>query len=133
MNIIDGAKFLFPEVAYSIVATIYLIKLDYLNKRLLSLGFKNSFDLMAYEHYTPTKFFLFALVLFGIGCYLVFSRCCRIFRQSMKFEELIAAFIAIIVIIVLLILLFTFINNPILRAVLVVCASIIGGAYILGN
>lgn len=133
MNVADYVKHLLPEIIYSVVSTIYLFRLDKLNKELLSMNFGNSFKLMAYENYAPTKFFMFVLVLFGIGCYLVVHRGYSIIREPQSFDEIVSAIMAIVVTIIFLILLFMFINNPILRAILVVCASIIGGAYFFAN
>lgn len=133
MNFLDYVKYLWLEEIYSIFAIIYLFNLDKLNKRLLSMTFDNAFKLVAYDSYAPAKFFLLVLVLFGIGCCLVAKRCFNIMEEPLSFGEIISSLVAIVVIIIFLICLIVFINNPILRAIMVVCASIIGGAYIWGK
>jgi len=129
----DYARYLWAEVLYSIMAVIYLLQLNQLNKRLLAKGFEDAFRLMGYENYKPAKFFVFALVLFGIGIYLVFKKGTSILYERLSFSEIISALVAIVVIIIFLVLILIFINNPILRAVLTICAAVIGFAYVATN
>lgn len=126
-------KYFWLEEIYSILALIYLYNLDKLNKKLLSIGFDNPFKLVAYDNYAPAKFFLLVLILFGIGCCLVAKRFFSIIGEPLSLGEIISSIVAMGVILVFLIFLFVFINNPILRAIMGVCASIIGLAYIWGK
>lgn len=105
---------------------IYLIKLNALNKELLSYNFSSAFTLLIYKNYEPLKFFGIASGLFLIGCILFNRGIHRIRWELESFEELVVSCLTTLAIIILLILLIVFIDNPILRAVFVSCLVIFG-------
>lgn len=126
MKIGDCIKNLLWEIIYSVTMTVYLIRLNALNKELLSGNFINVFELLQYKDYAPLTFFGVALFLFLIGCFLIWLRIRR-YRWGMDtFEDLVMSFLAIVTIFILLILLIVFINNPILRAVFAAGLVVLG-------
>jgi len=132
MNVIDYVKYLLPEGLYSITSMIYLFFLNALNKRLLSINFDNNpFELLSYEGYNPVKFFVMALILFIIGVCLMFYRKNCIRDRALSFGETVATLIALVIILVFLVLIFSFIDNPILKAVLLVLG--IGAGLLYGS
>lgn len=123
---------MWKEIIFAFVMIIYLIQLNGLNRELNFYEFDNSFALLQYKDFIPIKFFLVAVVLFSVGCILVYHDF-RYWRKSCdSFEEMITIFLTIVIIIILLILLIIFIDNPILKAILSVVLTICGLAGIKG-
>lgn len=119
MRIWQCVKKLVAEIIYLIVNVMYLILLNQLNKE-LRLQNLNALKLLMYDGYIALKFFGVAILLFGIGCYLLRRRIKIIKTDSDCWEEVLASIIAILILIVLLILLIIYINNPILQAIFTV-------------
>lgn len=114
------------EIVYVAVMSIYLLQLNFLNKELLSKDFKWAFNLLQYKNYAPLKFFAGAVILFFVGCVLVYLRVGHIREKALSFEEIIVSVLAIILTIMLLILLIALINNPILRTVFITALAVVG-------
>lgn len=109
------------EIVYLIVTVIYLIFLNRLNHILLSKFNNNDyFDILKYNNYETIIYFVIAIVLFFIGTMLIIYRWKEIRDIELEFEDIILNFIIMFILCVLMILIVIFINNPILRAVLVV-------------
>ncbi|HAX51817.1 MAG TPA: hypothetical protein DIW17_09935 [Clostridiales bacterium] len=131
MNIRDCAKYLWPEGTYTFITAIYLFLLNKLNTKLLSIDFESPVKLLSFEGGTPIKYFVIALLLFGIGALLIWYRldCIRYKTDSMS--ERLCAFVAILVLSVFLCLIFIFIDNPIFRAVLATVFMVVSIGYAL--
>lgn len=123
MNIRNYIKFLLPEEIYAIITIIYLIRLNKLNKQLLSVKFGNSLELLAYDDSKPIRYFVIALILFVVGGIIIYFRIKKIQSENLCFRDMALSLVSIVIIIVFLMLLFVLINNPILRAILVVVAG----------
>lgn len=117
---------IWKEIIFTIVMVIYLVELNALNKELNSCNFDNPFALLQYKDFVALRFFIAALVLFLIGCLLVWHGIRYLLRKCDSFEEMITMLLVVMVIIGLLILLIVFIDNPILRAVFSVALAIAG-------
>lgn len=120
MRVTDYIIGLIKEIIYLVVTVIYLIRLDNLNRELLSQNFAGAWELLAYKQYAALKFFCWAAILFFIGCVLLHSRICHMRRYEEAFGQILSSILAIAVISILLVLIFLFIDNPILRAVFTV-------------
>lgn len=130
MDFKDYFEKLWYKIIYALSVIVYLVFLNKLNKELLSYSFSSSFDLLAYNEHAALKYFGIAVILFGIGCYLIYREI-RSFRMELDyFEEMIIAICTIAVIIILLILIIVFIDNPILRAILTAALTI--GIFVAG-
>jgi Integral membrane protein (PIN domain superfamily) len=144
MSFKDCFKFLWKEILYSIVTTVYLIYLNLLNNELLPLKFGNPgaelsaeeagwldfpyhLDLLSYNDWSPAIYFGVAFILFSIGCILLWlnGKTLRARFNSLSFVDCLLLVIAILVIIVFLFLIIVFINNPIFKAILSVLLGII--------
>lgn len=120
------------EIIYIILTIIYLVKLNILNKELLSCNFNNSFELLQYKNYTPVIYFAIAIALFFIGCFLEYRRFSCIWNQENSFEEIMLSLLALLLMPVLLILLIALIKIPILKAIFTI-VGIITGVGALSN
>jgi len=134
---------LFGELLYVVFATIYLIRLNELNKELLSAYFGHSLDLsgsydfvntfsvtfstelLAYNDGIAMNFLKVAAVLSVIGVGIIVFRVWRVWCSNFSSDKIVFAFISILMIIIFLCLIFNFINVPILKAFLVMVG--IGG------
>ena len=65
MRVTDYIIGLIKEIIYLVVTVIYLIRLDNLNRELLSQNFAGAWELLAYKQYAALKFFC---------CHIVFYR-----------------------------------------------------------
>ncbi|WP_294855915.1 hypothetical protein [uncultured Oscillibacter sp.] len=119
------------EAPYALIVTAYLLALNGLNHRLLSLSAQNEaispFELLSYHNYEPLYFFFIAVVLTISGVALSIYHLHQIRYMELEYEELLATLLSILINILLIILLFVFINNPILRAIICVVFIVIGG------
>lgn len=117
---------MWKEIIFAVVMVIYLSQLHSLNKELNICNFDDAFALLEYKEWMPVKFFLVAVLLFLIGCLLIYGEARYWRRQCNSFEEMIIVLLTIIIMVGLLILLIIFINNPILKAILTACLGICG-------
>lgn len=115
------------EGSYAIFVVFFLYKLYRLNQELLSLSAGTPFELLRYHHYKPLYFFAAAVVLsiFGAGIIIYFVHNIRYSELDPIF--LFSAFLLIFVNILLIVLIVIFINNPILRAIILAVAALVGG------
>ena len=98
------------EIVYLTITVIYLILLNNFNHVLLSKFDNDDYiNILFYNNYETIIYFFIAFVLFVIGACLIVRRYRKIKYEDLEFEE----------IMLLLILIIVFINNPILRAVLI--------------
>lgn len=120
------------EILFAFAMIVYLVQLSDLNKELNFMDFDSSFELLQYRDFIAVKFFIVALVLFFIGCVLVWQGMRCLLRKCDSFEEMITMILVIAGIVGLLILLIIFINNPILKAILTVVLCVCGFISIKG-
>ena len=108
------------EIVYLTITVIYLILLNNFNHVLLS-KFDNDYyiNILFYNNYETIIYFFIAFVLFVIGACLIVRRYRKIKYEDLEFEEIMLNLIAMFVLLILIILIIVFINNPILRAVLI--------------
>ena len=132
MKLRDYCMNVFGELLYCIFTVVYLIKLNLLNKELFLRKFESSFELLRYKDFVPLKFFVVAVILFGVGCVFLHRRIRCIFTQSWEFDEMVISVMAILLVSILLITLIVFINNPILRAVCVSVLLVVGVSSVSG-
>lgn len=129
MSIIDFVKFLWKEMAYIILTSVYLVNLNDLNQKLNSLDSLNLVELLMYENSSALKYFALALLLFIVGLFIIICKAKFIYPNEFVFEKSIASIIAIIITFIFLILIFFFINEPILRTIFLVTSA--GGGAII--
>ena len=122
------------EKTYAIIDTLYLLptmiflkKLNDLNVILLALESTSPLVILRYENYKPLKYFVFACILAVVGAYL----CIYFFRQILctylgNVGVLVAVF-SIIVDALSIICIIISINNPILRSIIAIMATLIVG------
>lgn len=125
------AEKLWYKVIYFVLVIVYLISLNNLNEELLSQNFDVAFTLLAYNNYAAIKFFIMALGLFLIGCYLIYREVRNLKIGLENFEEIIVALATIVIIVTLLLLIIVFIDNPILQAVLTAVLVVVGGVSVM--
>lgn len=123
MDVKEYIKFLLPEEIYVMITIVYLRKLDSLNKQLFSIRFESPLDLLVYDDSKPVWYFIVAVCLFIVGGIIIYHRVKSVFRKTLCFGEVVSSMVSIVVIISFLVLIYIFINNPILRAVLVAVAA----------
>ncbi|WP_439443651.1 hypothetical protein ACSMFR_02320 [Listeria aquatica] len=107
---------------YTAVTCIFLVKLNSLNRVLMDDGYdKNAFSLISYNNFQPFKYFIFTLLLVGLGAYLFYRLFrCLVCEYEMSWWEILALILAILCSLILVILLIIFIQVPIFRAILAV-------------
>ena len=119
MNVLKlGCRYLWLEIVYIILTSIYLFLLNGLNVTLLKLYDKDEYiSILAYNNFQPVWFFLVALIfiLFGIG--ISIYRFKKIKNSSLEMMEALFSLLSIVIMIFIIILIFIFIDNPIMRAV----------------
>lgn len=111
---------------YLIATIVYLVCLNKLNHVLLMQNFESSFKLLSYDNNIALKYFAVGVILFVIGCILLYQEGKKFMRGLEDFAEVIIGMATIIVVLILVILIIVFINNPILRAILVTISIILG-------
>lgn len=115
---------LWLKAVYLLLVILYLVNLNKLNKELLACNFDDAFVLLEYNDCAPVKYFVCAVFLFGIGCFIIFYEIRKLKMEAEDFEEILISICTIIVIVFFLYLIFCFINNPILRAILIAISLI---------
>ena len=112
-------RILWIESIYSIVNIIFICFLNDLNKKLLALYPKEEwFKILTYDGSKALYFFYMTVVLIIIGILIGGYRFKMIKNKELDFEEICLYIFSIILVIFWLITLVIFINNPILRAII---------------
>lgn len=127
------AEKLWYKIIYLMVVIVYLICLNRLNHVLLMHHFETPFELLAYDDNIALEYFFKGLVLFVIGCMLLYREGKNLKRGLEDFREIIIAISTIIVVSVLIVLIIIFIDNPILRAVMLAILIILGAVETVAN
>lgn len=123
---------IFLQMIYSFITAIFLYNLDKLNKILLFKYKDNPIELLSYANYKPMWYFVYTVVFVLIGlAFLVYY--IRNWKENVK-ESIFLFVIGLTGAILAIILLIVFINNPILKAILL---AIVGAGFlgfvVLGN
>lgn len=133
MDIKDYVKQSWYKIVYALIVVIYLICLNGLNERLLERDFASSFELLAYDNGIAMKYFIYAMILFIVGCVLLYREVKSMIKVIEDFEGIEMSLITIIILIALLIMIIVLINNPILRAIMCSIFLILGAGYLFTN
>lgn len=120
------------QLIYSFITAIFLYNLDKLNSMLLEKNYSNPIDLLSYNNNQPMWYFFYTVVYMLIACgFLTYY--IRNWKENIQ-ESVYLLFIGSLGAISTIILLIIFINNPILKAILL---AIIGasslGFVVFGN
>lgn len=121
------------KIIYAIIVVVYLICLNNLNERLLERNFGSSFELLAYDNGIAMKYFIYAMILFIVGCVLVYLDFKKLIKELENYKEIKLTAITIIFLLTLLIMIIIFINNPILRAIMCSILVVLGAGYLFTN
>lgn len=129
MYFIEFIKIKKLETAYLFICAVFLFNLQKLNTILIKEGLNSRpFDLIIFDGYKPLIYFVATVFLFLIGAALIVHNFRSIVRSNLSLGEIALAIVSIIVIVIVMLLLLILIDNPILRAVLVV-ATASGGIF----
>lgn len=105
------------EIIYYIVTLIYIVKLHFLNKKLVNFV-NEPLKLLSYDNYSALWYFLIAIILFIIGGIIIWNRIKDYaFYEKDLFESLVIV-LNIFFVFACMVLIFIFINNPILQAIM---------------
>ncbi|RHX72010.1 hypothetical protein D2U14_11350 [Lacticaseibacillus paracasei] len=125
----------FYETVLVIAVSYYLWKLNSLNRIIHkvigdNVDFKSAFDVVSYDNYAPLWYALWALVFVVISVVLAiwFFRAAQ--YNSFNLQFLLLFGLSSVINVVLIIMIWDFINNPILRAIIIV---IIAGTALLAS
>ncbi|MBC1431319.1 hypothetical protein HB952_05455 [Listeria welshimeri] len=131
MSDIEHKSVLIFILIYTVITTIFLIKLNQLNNILHARGYdQHAFELLKYNDFQPIGYFVFTIILCFAGGILIYflGRCMFQCGEATPWEFLILL-LGILIVIGLIILLICFIQNPIFRAILVaVSVGVVGVA-----
>lgn len=105
-------KKLWYKIIYMVLVVIYIVKLDKLNKQILSKKFNSSFSLIAFDDYKPLEYFGIAALLIGDD------------------RDIIIIICSIIVMIISILFIVKFISVPIFKAILISICLICGAVYV---
>ncbi len=131
-KLIDYLAFSLIEVIYLIATCIYLFKLHALN-RVLSPFSDNAYEVLTYKDGIAIYYFVIALVMMGIGAFIIKWRLSQFKNKYLQEEEKMAIIINVIVICCLFLAIWIFINNPILRAVILALIGVGITGFTLSN
>lgn len=125
----DTIKKCWFEVTYIIISIIFMVKLNSLNRVLFATQLNDEpFQMLMHDNYKPIKFFALTLFFAAISiCEIVF-RIRKIRNFNLSTSDIFMNVMIIIIMFVIAIVLFWLINNPILRAIIIVMG--IGGAIV---
>ncbi|WP_338631837.1 hypothetical protein [Clostridium baratii] len=136
MDYSNYCKLAVPIIPFVPATIWFLVRLRKLNKFLIEYySNTSSIELLSYNNYEPTKFFLGAIFLAIAGCFVIFRYINLMRRYNLEFIEMILAISSIIVTGILIILIIKTINIPILQAVisLSVTCGVIGISILNSN
>lgn len=115
ISIREIIRYIYFELGYIVVVTIYLITLNGLNKELNN--FDNFIEILSYRDFLAVKYFIGAILLLFIGAWRIWKRIEHMRSEQYSVLEIFLDMAIIIIIAILLILIFNFIQVPILKAV----------------
>ena len=111
-----------------------MIKLNLLNKELLDEYIhEDSLELLKYREYLPLKYFAVAVFLTIVAIILIMRKIRLLRRESSEFAEVVFSILLIILLFISIVLIIQFINNPILRAIVVVASGLCGVGYVMSQ
>ncbi len=117
------------DAVYTVITAFFLFFLNSLNNILLNEfpdvnnDFFKSFMLLQYNDCEPIKYFIAAIVLILIAAFYVRHLYECIKETHIEKEEVIVAICSVILMLILIAFIIYYIDNPILRAVMVVTLS----------
>lgn len=128
----DGIKkfmeIFWVESLYTVTNIIFLLFLQNLNQELLSNFTSQQYlEMLMYQDYKPVVFFIITVLSIMCGIIIATSRFRKFKYRDFEPIEFLYAILSFVFIAIIIFLLIIAINNPILRAIVVV----IGGALIL--
>ncbi len=121
---------LWYKALYGIIVIIYLVHLNDLNKKILLQHLQDDpFATVQYNDYAPLKYFAFAVILFVVGCIILYIEI-RMVKEGRvdELREIVITVLTFIICLILLGLIIKFITIPILKAILMCVFFIIGAA-----
>lgn len=113
-------KVIYIELLYLFFSSIFLYRLNNLNRKLI---LQDEHNILSYNSYQPVHFLITSAILIIIAVYIIKYRWTYVFSHTEEFGEICTIFIANVIIIFSIYLIIVFINHPILRAFLkAICA-----------
>lgn len=132
-KIISYLEFSIMEMLYFVFASIFLYKLFKLNQSLASIS-ENAFEVLTYNDSIAVYYFIFTIVFIAIGVFAIRHRFNQLQNHDLEELEAIYVVVNILLLIVLIIIEIVFINNPILRAIMIALLAIGGfGSMMYSN
>lgn len=136
MNMIkEACIYLWKELVFIFTTTIYLFFLNALNNDLFKEYKEININLLFYKNGIPIYYFVGAVILCIAGVMLIHERI-KMFKFSdygryikNTLEDFIVDIVVIIVLLVFIGLIIYFINNPILRAMILLIGIIVFSCY----
>lgn len=127
--------YFWKELVFVLITTIYLFFLNALNHNLLKEYKEISLDMLFYKDGIPIYYFLMAVALCIAGVLLIHERI-KMFKfggygnyTTNTLKDFIIDIIVIIVLLVFIGLIIYFINNPILRLMIMLISIIVFSSY----
>lgn len=117
------------DAVYTVITALFLFFLNSLNNTLLKTfanidnEFLKSFKLLQHNNWQPIKYFIVAIVLMVIAAYYIRHLWKCIKETHIETEEVLVAICSMILMLILILCIIYYIDNPILRAVMVVALS----------
>lgn len=113
-----------------VLVVIYIVKLDKLNKQILSKKFNSSFSLIAFDDYKPLEYFGIAALLIGIAIIITIKEFNSLRYKENDDRDIIIIICSIIVMIISILFIVKFISVPIFKAILISICLICGAVYV---
>ena len=123
-------KKLWYKIIYMVLVVIYIVKLDKLNKQILSKKFNSSFSLIASDDYKPLEYFGIAALLIGIAIIITIKEFNSLRYKENDDRDIIIIICSIIVMIISILFIVKFISVPIFKAILISICLICGAVYV---
>lgn len=121
-EIVSLGSRIFFEIVYLIYSIIYFFKLNNLNHILFNLNLKGAFEIISYNNKQPVYYVIGAIILLALSVILILS--CFELARIENFSDIFLVLLLIVFILNIGVIVFVWvlINNPILRAFMIVCA-----------
>ncbi len=123
-------KKLWYKIIYMVLVVIYIVKLDKLNKQILSKKFNSSFSLIAFDDYKPLEYFGIAALLIGIAIIITIKEFNSFRYKENDDRDIIIIICSIIAMIISILFIVKFISVPIFKAILISICLICGAVYV---